>query len=336
MSPEASLGGHTRVVPVQQVPLSRRIPDLGEDAQAGLLQRPRSLPPKYFYDARGSKLFEAICATPEYYPTRTERALLDANAPEIIASVRPDHILELGSGSSEKTRKLLDAWAEQGGEGGCYWPFDVSESALAEAAVSLGRAYPWLTIRPLAGDYTGGLSHLPPMPGRVLAVFLGGTIGNFPPKDADAFLRELSAHLDSDDCLLIGMDRVKDPKVLQAAYDDAQGITAAFNKNALEVLNRELGADFDLDAFDHLARYNEDAQQVEIYLVSNRSQRVGIPALNTHIDFEPGERILTEISRKFTPATIEALLKRGGFELVRHFEPDNHYFSLVLARPSGA
>ena len=218
--------GITRVRP------DRTIPSPQDDARRLLLQVPRSIPPKYFYDARGSALFDAITGTPEYYPTRAERALLRASAGQIMALARPDHVLELGSGSSSKTRELLNAWDTDGTRR--YWPFDVSESALAEAAAALRQEYPWLEVSPLVGDYSGGLGNFPVMGERVLVIFLGGTIGNFPHDEAVAFLSELARWMNPGDSFLIGYDRVKDKAVLEAAYNDAQGLTAEFQPEPAE------------------------------------------------------------------------------------------------------
>lgn len=321
---------------------ARTIATPAEDALRLLLRVPRSIPPKYFYDARGSALFDAITDTPEYYPTRTERALLEASGPRIIALARPDHVLELGSGNSSKTRKLLDAWERPRGgppdrprdreDPRHYWPFDVSESALSEAAAALRVRYPGFQITPLVGDYSGGMANFPVMEGRVLVVFLGGTIGNFTREEAIAFLAELANWMDQDDSLLIGFDRVKDTAVLEAAYNDAAGLTAEFNLNILRALNRELGADFDTRAFSHQAIYNTDADQIEMYLVSGSDQVVSLQTPETTLELSAGEKILTEISRKFTPDSFSQLLEASGFELVESFEPENGYFSLVLAR----
>jgi len=325
--------GEPESTPVRIRP-ARTIPTAAEDAARLLLQAPRSIPPKYFYDARGSALFDAITDTPEYYPTRAERALLKASGPRVMALARPDQMLELGSGSSSKTRKLLDAWDGPGEAEGerTYWPFDVSESALSEAAAALRLDYPGLTVSPLVGDYSGGLSNFPPMPGRVLAVFLGGTIGNFTPEEAVAFLSELARWMDEDDSLLIGFDRVKDKAVLEAAYNDEAGLTAEFNLNVLQVLNRELGANFDTTGFSHMAIYNAEVDQIEMYLVPDSDQVVSLKTPEATLELAAGEKILTEISRKFTPEGFVRLLEASGFVLVESFESENGYFSLALAR----
>jgi L-histidine N-alpha-methyltransferase len=317
-------------VSCQPVAPARAVPSLLDDARAGLLCAPRSLPPKYFYDDRGSRLFDRICDTPEYYPTRTEASLLGAHADEIMRLARPDHILEFGSGTSRKTRHLLDVQSALH-----YWPFDVCEPMLCEAGEALIDAYPGLRVTPLLGDYNAGLAQLPSPEGRRLFVFLGGTIGNFEHRHAHDFLAELRAHMRPGDALLLGADRIKDPARLHAAYNDAQGVTAEFNLNLLRVLNRELGADFRIEAFAHEARFEAERGRIEMYLVSLEDQRVRLPALDAHIDLGAGERILTEISRKFTMQGLEALLEEAGLAARRHFEPADGAFSLVLAEPKG-
>lgn len=310
----------------------RSLPSLADDARAGLLAPPRSLPPKYFYDSYGSELFDRICVTPEYYVTRTEDALLGVSAGAIIEASRPDHILELGSGASRKTHHLLHACEAQSLQ--CtYWPFDVCESIMIEAAHRLVDACRWLQVNALVGDYHAGLKHLPSPPGRRLFAFLGSTIGNFDRSEAVLLLRELNLKMRPGDSLLLGADRVKDQAVLHAAYNDAAGLTAAFNLNVLRVLNRQLDADFDLQTFEHCAPYNEGARQMEMYLLARGAQTVCLSALGDEISLHTGERILTEISRKFTFEDIKQMLQDAGFRLAAHFQPDNGYFSLVLATP---
>ncbi len=316
----------------RRIPPVRPLADLAEDAQRGLTARPRSMPPKYFYDERGSRLFDAICATPEYYPTRTEDALLGAHASEIIAEVQPEHIVEFGSGTARKTRHLFDA-CEHRGTATAYWPFDVCEAMLLESGRQLVEEYQRLSVNALVGDYLGGLQGLPELDGRSLFLFLGGTIGNFTETQAGTFLREVRAVMKADDCLVLGADRVKPPEVLHAAYNDSKGITAEFNLNLLRVLNRELDADFDLERFDHQARFNSDASQIEMYLVSSVAQSVRLKALDETLHLAAGEPILTEISRKFTHSRLESMLAAAGFSVTRHLEPENGYFSLLLARP---
>lgn len=317
----------------QSIQPARQLPGLGADLEQGFGQSPRMLPPKYFYDAHGSWLFEQICATPEYYPTRAEAALLAAHAAELIALARPQVLIELGSGAASKTRYLLKAAAQQAGllE---YWPFDVCQDVLQRSGLALAQEFPWLRVRAMVGDYLAGLAHLPPAPGRRLFVFLGGTMGNFTAQEAHAFLQDVRACMQPGDYLLLGADRVKARAVLEAAYNDAAGITAAFNLNVLTVVNRELGANFDLTGFRHQAIYNPLAAQIEMYLLARRRQQIFIEALQRQYEFAAGQAIRTEISRKFTPCTLAALLHQGGFKPVRHLEGGEHMFSLVLARPA--
>lgn len=310
---------------------SRDIPDVIQDASAGLIDPPRTMSPKYFYDERGSQLFDAICDTPEYYPTRTEEGLLRQYAQNIIALVQPDHIIEFGSGTSRKTRHLLDA-CQGAGRKVTYWPFDVCAPVLRESGKALMNDYAGLTVKPLVGDYHGGLDQMPSPQGSCLYLFLGGTIGNFEPEPANLFLAEVSSRMHSGDAFLMGADRVKHPEILHAAYNDADGITADFNLNLLHVLNRELDADFDIDGFRHRAIYNAYRQRIEMYLVSGGVQCVRLGALGCEIQLDPGEEILTEISRKFTRGTLVSLLEESGFSLRHHFEAEDQFYSLVLAR----
>jgi L-histidine N-alpha-methyltransferase len=305
---------------------------LADDVRDGLTRPLKELPPKYFYDERGSRLFDAICDTPEYYVTRTEEALLRACASEVIAEVRPAHIIEFGSGTSRKTRHLFDQCAAAG-QAAAYWPFDVCEQMLLHSGRHLLRQYDWLQINALVGDYLAGLQYLPRPGGTCLYLFLGGTIGNFTAAEALRFLREVRAGMGPGDRLLLGADRIKDPAVLHAAYNDRDGITAEFNLNLLQVLNRELRAGFDPDGFEHRADYNCAAQQIEMYLIAGRDQRVPLERLGCQLTLRAGERILTEISRKFSRHGLRALLADAGFGVERHFEPENGYFSLMLAAP---
>ena len=316
---------------LQAVAPSRPVPDLAEDLIRGFSARPRTLPPKYFYDAHGSALFDRICETAEYYPTRTEAALLRDRARPLLEQARPDHIVELGSGTARKTRLLLEACDALGLH--CeYWPFDVCSDVLAEAAAGLLESFPWLRVNALVGDYMAGLDRLALPAGRRLFLFLGGTIGNFTPRESVAFLGEVADRMGPDDHLLLGVDRVKDRGVLEAAYDDAEGITAEFNRNVLRVLNRELGGDFDIAGFSHRAVFEETLSRIEMHLVSRRDQHVWFEGLQRGYDFADGQYIRTEISRKFTPAQIEGELAEAGLKPVTHLEPADGYFSLVLAR----
>lgn len=306
------------------------MPTLREDASQGLLQPPRRLPPKYFYDEPGSQLFDQICDTPQYYLTRTEDALLAEHARKILRTVRPEHMIELGSGASRKTRRLLDACVAL--RHYCtYWPFDVCEPMVRQAGEALLGEYPWLSVQGLIGDYLAGFEHMPRIRGRRLFLFLGSTIGNLDHDGAVTFLGELCEQMAPGDYLLLGFDRHKDPAVVHAAYNDEAGLTAKFNLNVLRVLNRELAAEFNLQAFSHLAHYDSDRRQIEMHLVADDAQRIPIGALGVEIRLEAGERIQTEISRKFTPRAINELLHASGLSMESHFEPSNAYFSLVLA-----
>lgn len=309
-----------------------RVPDLAEDVRAGLVAPPRWLSPKYFYDQRGSRLFEAICETPEYYPTRAETALLADSAEPIIDRVAPGHIIELGSGNSCKTRHLLTA-CDRLGVHARYWPFEVSAQIMLEAAGQLIVDYDWLHVEAMTGDYTAGLANLPLAVDESprLFVFLGGTIGNFEPEQADAFLAEIVSLMRSGDALLIGLDRVKDPAVLEAAYDDAAGYTAAFNKNVLTVLNHELGGNMPVAAYRHRAVFDREASRIEMRLLAERAHRVCFEALDLAFDIAAGEEILTEISRKFSREAITALLERAGLREAVHYEQGVAQYSLVLA-----
>lgn len=280
--------------------LTRTLPEDATDAALrtdvlhGLTHTPKTLPPKWFYDAHGSELFDQITELPEYYPTRAEREILIARAPEIAATTGARTLVELGSGSSEKTRHLLDALPGLH----TYVPVDVSESALTQAGQALIAEHPRLGVHALIADFTGGLA-LPGTPGPRLVAFLGGTIGNLLPAERAAFLASVRALLSPGDTLLLGTDLVKDESVLVAAYDDAAGVTAEFNKNVLHVVNRELGADFHPDAFAHVALWDAEHEWIEMRLRSLTEQTVKIPALDLAVDFAEGEELRTEISAKF-------------------------------------
>ena len=305
--------------------------DMATEVRIGLSAARKWLPPKYFYDAHGSALFERICATREYYPSRTEEQLLAEWADEIVADTRPRTIVELGAGSARKTRQFFDA-CELAECDAHYVPVDVCGEILVEAGQALLQRYDWLKIDAVVGDYTRGLAHLPRAHGPQLFLFLGGTLGNFDEDAAAAFLRDVRAAMRAGDALVLGADRIKDQAVLNAAYNDGEGLTAAFNLNVLTVLNRTLKADFDLAQFSHYAFYNRAAARVEMHLRANSAQRVSIPGVGA-IDFATGETILTEISRKFSYESLNALLHDAGFRVYRHYQPDNQYYSLVLAHP---
>ncbi len=329
--------GYARKEDAAQV-LLRHLPggtgmDLGTDVRRGLTRYPKQLPPKYFYDERGSRLFDQICRTPEYYPTRTEDTLLARVAMDVVHRCRPALIVELGSGTARKTRHLLDACARLGCRCG-YAPVDVCAEVLLESGRALVDSYPWLNVEAWCGDYAGALAALPPAPGPRLFVFLGGTIGNYDEDEALTFLRGMRAVMAPADTLLLGADRVKDPAVLHAAYNDAQGLTAAFNLNILAVINRELQARFDLGLFAHRAGYDESRSRIEMHLRARCDQVVPIDALGMTVPFHAGESVRTEISRKFTPDTLATLLDDAGFHCAAHYEPKDGYFSLMMAAPA--
>ncbi|MCA9628435.1 MAG: L-histidine N(alpha)-methyltransferase, partial [Myxococcales bacterium] len=307
-----------------------QISTLREDALKGLTRHPKQLPPKHFYDTRGSELFDAICRTPEYYPTRTEQSLLEGVAEGILRDVRPTHLVELGSGMARKTHVLLSGAASLGLHPR-YVPFDVSESALRRSADALLSDYPWLRVHGVVGDYDHHL-HLIPRGERRLIAFLGGTIGNFEQRDAMAFLKRVASSMGPGDALVLGTDLVKDKATLDRAYNDAAGVTAAFNLNVLRVMNRELQAHFEEESFKHVAFYDEDARRIEMHLESRRDQSVRVEALGLDVEFRQGERMRTEISRKFSEEAVAELLGAAGLELVEWFTPDDGAFALSLAR----
>lgn len=303
-----------------------------DDVRRGLLSRPKELPPKYFYDERGSQLFERICDLPEYYQTRTESAILEAMIDEVVARYAPRSLAELGSGSSTKTRVILDAMRRAGTllE---YAPIDLSREILLESAHTLTEEYPGLRVRAVVADFE---HELPAMasPAPELLIFLGGTIGNFGPDASRQLLARLRSGMRPGDLFLLGVDQVKSPSILNPAYDDAAGVTAEFNRNVLRVINERLGADFDLDAFEHYAFYDPRDEQIEMHLVSMRNQVVTIPDLGVPVAFERGESVRTEISRKFTRGSATAMLEGSGFELLDWFSDPDELFGLALARPA--
>lgn len=304
---------------------------LRADVGRGLTASPKELPPKWFYDARGSALFEEITRLEEYYPTRREREVLTAVAPAVAELTGAGALVELGSGSSEKTRLLLDALRDLGTLER-YVPVDVSEAALGEAAAALAADYPGVTVAPVVADFERHLSLLP-REGRRLVAFLGGTIGNLPPGPRARFLAELAGTLAPGDALLLGTDLVKDRGRLLRAYDDARGITADFNRNVLRVLNRELGADFDVEAFEHVAAWDEREEWVEMRLRSARAQRVQVSALDLEVAFAAGEEMRTEISAKFRRERVEAELTAAGLALRAWWTDPAGDFAVSLSAP---
>ena len=302
------------------------------DVRRGLAKTPKELSPKYFYDERGSQLFEAITELEEYYPTRRERQILVERSAEIVAAAgNPATLIELGSGSAAKTRHLLSAMRDGGGLE-TYVPVDISEEITHQTAASLVDEYPGLTVRGLVCDFEQDLERIPTGEGARLIAFLGGTIGNQYPRQRHAFLERIRTLLGPGDQLLLGTDLIKDRARLEAAYDDAAGVTAEFNKNVLEVLNRELGADFDLDAFEHVARYDAEAERMDIRLRSLADQEVRIDDLDLEIVFTAGEEMRTEISTKFTRERLESVYAGAGLEMCGWFTDAAGDYALSLAR----
>ncbi len=303
---------------------------LRADALSGLTADPKWLPPKWFYDARGSDLFERITMLPEYYPTRAEREILDTHADDIARRTDARTLVELGSGSSMKTRLLLSALRRHGSLHD-FVPLDVSVAALTASVEAIAEDYPGLVIRGIVGDFTEHLGSLPTSIPRMVA-FLGGTIGNLLPTERGAFLASVRQALVPGEWLLLGTDLVKDPKTLIRAYDDAAGVTADFNRNVLHVLNRELDADFDVDAFDHLAVWDETEEWIEMRLVAQHDLEVKVPAIDQVIHFVAGEQMRTEISAKFTRPRVEAELTASGFTLDAWWTDAEGRFALSLAK----
>jgi L-histidine Nalpha-methyltransferase len=306
---------------------------LAVDARMGLSAPFKELPPKYFYDERGSILFEEITRLPEYYPTRAERAILDLRGEEVVAAAEPSTLMELGSGSAAKTRRLLDAMHEAGFLE-AYVPVDISEEITRHTAGQLVEEYPGLRVHGVVCDYETHLERVPREPGGLIA-FLGGTIGNFQPQIRRSFLARIASLMYPEDRFLLGTDLVKDRERLEAAYNDSAGVTAAFNKNVLQVLNRELGADFDPAAFAHLAFWDELNSWIDIRLRSLSRQTVTIPTLGMEVEFAEGEEMRTEISAKFTREQLEVVYREVGLEIVDWWTDPDDLFALSLARRSG-
>jgi L-histidine Nalpha-methyltransferase len=302
---------------------------LRQDVVAGLGADPKWLPPKWFYDGRGSELFEEITRLPEYYPTRAEREILDDRAAELAERTGARSLVELGSGSSEKTRLLLDGLRHHGTLEE-FVPLDVSEPALREAAATIVGDYPHLLVHAVVGDFTKPLTGLPGGSPRLVA-FLGGTIGNLLPEERHDFLCSVRGVLDAGEWLLLGTDLVKDPAMLVRAYDDSAGVTAEFNRNVLRVVNRELGADFPVESFDHVATWDPDQEWIEMRLRARRSMRVTVPAVDMVVDLADGEEIRTEVSAKFRHDRVEQELKGAGFGLDRWWTDGEERFALSLA-----
>ncbi len=313
-------------------PLTDGVTGIAEDVRRGLSDSPKWLLPKYFYDARGCDLFEAITDLPEYYQTRTELGILQREMPGIVERHEPGELVELGSGSSRKTVAILDAM-DDAGSLRRYIPFDVAPGAILDAAGRLVDAYPGLRVHAVAGDFERHLGEIPARARdtRRLVAFLGGTIGNLQPDERTPFLRQIRELLRPGDRLLMGTDLVKEPARLEAAYDDAAGVTAAFNLNVLAVLNRELGADFELDRFAHVAFYDADNAWIEMRLRSLADQTVHVRDLGLDVTLTAGEEIRTEISCKFTHDSVAQMYQDAGLELLEFHTDDEDLFVVSIA-----
>jgi L-histidine Nalpha-methyltransferase len=305
---------------------------LRADARAGLSGSPKTLPSKWLYDENGSELFEKITQLAEYYPTRAERSILAARAGEIAAATGASTLVELGAGAADKTRLLLDA-LRAAGSLRSFVAVDVSEAALTEAARRVLASYPGLSVRAVVSDFEEHLG-LPDVPGARLVAFLGGTIGNLLPAERAAFLAAVRARLRPGDALLLGTDLVKDPAVLHAAYDDPAGVSAAFNKNVLAVLNAQLGANVELAAFDHVALWDPQQEWIEMRLRSARRQAVAVPEIGLTVEFAEGEEMRTQVSAKFRPGGVAAELSAAGFTMRRWWTDPGDQFGLSLSVPA--
>jgi L-histidine N-alpha-methyltransferase len=303
---------------------------IAADVRMGLSAPFKELPPKYFYDERGSQLFERITELPEYYPTRAERAILDARAREIVDVAGTSMLIELGSGSAAKTRCLFDAMRDADALE-AYVPVDISEEITRETATRLSGEYDGLRVHGVVCDYETHLERIPREPGGLIA-FLGGTIGNFHPQVRRSFLARIASLMYPEDRFLLGTDLVKDRTRLEAAYNDSAGVTAEFNRNVLYVLNRELGADFDPAAFAHRAFWDEVNWWIDVRLRSLSDQTVTIPAIEMEVEFAEREEMRTEISAKFTREQLEAIYAEVGLELVEWWTDPDGLFALSLAR----
>ncbi|MDT5093290.1 MAG: L-histidine Nalpha-methyltransferase [Mycobacterium sp.] len=302
---------------------------LREDVASGLRQRPKSLPPKWFYDEVGSDLFDQITRLPEYYPTRTEATILRDRAADIAEITGADTLVELGSGTSEKTRMLLNALQDRATLRR-FIPFDVDAGILQTAGAAIESEYSGIEVDAVCGDFEEHLAEIP-SGGRRLIAFLGSTIGNLTPGPRTGFLASLAAVMSPGDSLLLGTDLVKDTGRLVRAYDDSAGVTAAFNRNVLAVVNRELGADFDLDAFEHVARWNAEEERIEMWLRSSRAQHVHIGDLDMTVDFAAGEEMLTEVSCKFRRDGVAGELAAAGLTLTEWWTDPDEDFGLSLS-----
>ena len=299
------------------------------DVREGLTKAAKELSPKYFYDERGSELFEEITQLPEYYLTRAERSLLEQKIAEIVAAVRPCSLVELGAGSATKTRLIIDEMRSSGCAK-CYVPIDVSKDFLEATAVQLAADYPDIQITPVVSDITEPFA-LPALAGPTLMAFLGSTIGNFPREPAIRLLSHVAAAMGPADRFLLGADLRKDPEIINRAYNDSKGVTAAFNLNVLQRLNHELGANFPLKAYKHRAFYSSEHHRVEMHLVVQNAHKVVIPEIG-EIQFQEGESIRTELSYKYDRQTLEDILMAAGLVMEKWLPADDGSFALALAR----
>ena len=304
------------------------------ELQKGLLEQPRRIPTKFLYDKRGSRLFEQITALEEYYPTRVEHSLLQRYASEIQTLASCEELVELGSGAATKTRVLLDAM-QAAGMLRLYIPFDVSESEVRRVAEELAEEYPTLQVHGIVADFVHHLTAIPAGAQR-LVMLLGSTIGNFPRGKAVDFLRRISAQMENSDSFLLGVDLIKDVPRIEAAYDDASGITAEFNRNILSVVNRFAEANFQPAQFDHLAFFNTDLHRIEMHLIATRAMHVELRSLELEIEIQQGEALFIEISCKYERSMVESMLSEAGFELTEWFSDSEDLFALALARKRGS
>jgi L-histidine Nalpha-methyltransferase len=325
--------------PTDRVSLTRLTPprplveSLADDVRRGLTGPAKWLPPVYFYDAQGSELFERITELDEYYPTRAEREILQPHADDLLEAVGPDELVELGSGSSAKTDLLLDAMRRTGGHR--YAALEISEAALVGALGRLSDAHPWLTVDGYVGDFHEDLPAIP-RAGRRLLAFLGSTLGNLDPAERRVLLRDVAAVLEPGDAFLLGIDLIKSPEVLLPAYDDPEGVTAAFNTNVLRVINRELDGDLPVDTFAHRAVWDAAAERVEMHLVATTEVRASLAAIDLELVFAANEHIVTEHSHKFRVDGVRRELAGVGLAVDEVVTDSLDRFAVVLARPSGA
>ena len=308
---------------------------MAEDVRAGLTAKRKQLPPKYFYDDAGSRLFEQITQLPEYYPARAERELLEETADALMAELRPAEIVELGAGSSAKTRRLLSAPTAPE-HLRRFVPLDVSQEIVESSALGLLADFPYLSVHGVIGDFERHLHRIPRAIGTRLVLFLGGTIGNLHPAERTAFLTGVRGLLGPGDRALIGLDLVKDVATMEAAYNDSAGVTAEFNRNMLRFINRELGANFDPEAFAHRAFFDAEHSRIEMHLVPSVLQEVSAPDIRLRVTISPSETIWTESSYKFTPESVAGMLAEAGLHLERCYANDrpDHGFALALAAPA--